>query len=194
MARVILTGACAAAVTVVIWVFANTGRTQGTSSVAPTPVNAIAAFERVTTVLESPRCMNCHPRGDRPSQGDDRHIHLMNVQRGPNDRGLAAMNCTTCHQEHNNDAAGVPGAPHWRLAPKAMGWSGLSRAQLCRTLLDRRKNGERDAAALVAHMNNDQLVLWAWQPGRGRTPPPLSTDEFKLALDLWARAGTPCPN
>src|SRR5215468_3838476 len=103
MARVILTGACAAAATVVIWVFANTGRTQGTSSVAPTPVNAIAAFERVTTVLESPRCMNCHPRGDRPSQGDDRHIHLMNVQRGAGDRGLPAMTCSACHQEHNND-------------------------------------------------------------------------------------------
>ena len=32
---------------------------------------AIAAFETVRTVLQSPRCVNCHPAGDVPLQGDD---------------------------------------------------------------------------------------------------------------------------
>jgi hypothetical protein len=158
---------------------------------------ALAAFARVASVLESPRCGNCHPRGDRPSQGPtpggDRHVHLMNVQRGPADRGLPAMGCPACHQGRNNDRAGVPGAPHWRLAPRSMGWTGLSRAELCRTLLDRSKNGGRSPEALLKHMTGDALVLWAWHPGARREPPPVSADDFKRALEVWVSAGTPCP-
>jgi hypothetical protein len=193
MARVIL-AAGAASIAAASWLFANSGASQGAKQLSPTKAEGVAAFERVATVLESPRCMNCHPRGDRPRQGDDRHIHLMNVQRGPNDRGLPAMTCSTCHQDHNNDMARVPGARHWRLAPRSMGWSGLTHAELCRTLLDRSKNGDRGARALMAHMTSDQLVLWAWQPGEGRTRPALSTADLKLALELWVGAGTPCPN
>lgn len=153
----------------------------------------LIAYERVASVLESPRCMNCHPRGDRPSQGDDRHVHLMNVQRGPANKGLPGMACSTCHQMRNNDAARVPGAPHWRLAPKSMGWTGLSRGELCRTLLDRGKNGGRTPAALVKHMTQDELVLWAWSPGAGRAPPPITAAELKSALEAWVDASTPCP-
>jgi hypothetical protein len=154
----------------------------------------VAAFERVASVLESPRCLNCHPRDDRPRQGDDRHVHLMNVQRGPNGQGMPAMRCSTCHQGHNNLAAGIPGAPHWHLAPKSMGWTGLSVGELCRTLLDRAKNGGRSVADLVQHMTSDPLVLWAWQPGANRSVPPLSQADLKIALDAWASAGAPCAN
>jgi hypothetical protein len=44
---------------------------------------SVAAFREVATVLHSARCMNCHTVGDRPRQGDDRHIHAQNVMRGP---------------------------------------------------------------------------------------------------------------
>jgi hypothetical protein len=152
------------------------------------------AFDRIASVLQSPRCMNCHPSGDRPTQGDDRHVHQMNVKRGADNTGWPAMHCATCHQAHNNDRAGVPGAPHWHLAPATMGWAGLGRPELCRGLLDPHKNGGRSVAALVAHMTGDPLVLWAWEPGRGRTMPPLSVAELKTALDIWTAAGTPCPN
>jgi len=160
----------------------------------PSAASGVAAFQRIATVLNSPRCLNCHPREDRPRQGDDRHVHLMNVQRGKDGKGLAAMRCSGCHQEHNNDAAGVPGAPHWHLPPRTMGWTGLSVGELCRTLLDPSKNGGRSVADLVEHMTTDALVLWAWRPGRDRTAPPLSTDELKSALEAWAKAGAPCPN
>jgi cytochrome c553 len=153
-----------------------------------------AAFAQVATVMQSPRCMNCHPRADRPSQGDDRQVHAMNVQRGPADRGLPAMNCVTCHQSRNNDRARVPGAPHWHLAPVSMGWTNLSVGDLCRTLLDRSKNGNRSVSDLVKHMTTDPLVLWAWEPGVGRSPPSVPRDEFKMVLELWAAAGAPCPN
>jgi hypothetical protein len=152
------------------------------------------AFGRIASVLQSPRCLNCHPRGDRPTQGDDRHTHLMNVQRGADGNGMPGMRCSTCHQEHNNDMAGIPGAPHWHLAPASMGWVGLSNAELCRTLLDRRKNGGRSVADLVTHMSGgDALVSYAWNPGGQRSPPPLSIAELKAALEQWAAAGAPCP-
>ena len=160
----------------------------------PSAASGVAAFQRIATVLGSPRCLNCHPREDRPRQGDDRHVHLMNVQRGEDGKGLAAMRCTGCHQEHNNEAAGVPGAPKWRLPPRTMGWTGLSVGELCRTLLDPTKNGGRSVADLVKHMTTDPLVLWAWRPGGDRTPPPLSAEEMNSALEAWAGAGAPCPH
>jgi hypothetical protein len=120
-------------------------------------------------------------------------VHQMNVQRGQSDTGVPAMRCSTCHQEHNNETLGIPGAPHWRLAPASMGWVGLNPRELCRTLLDRRKNGGRSVADLVAHMTGDPLVLHAWDPGANRSPPPLSIEELKTALDQWAKAGAPCP-
>jgi len=153
----------------------------------------LAAYDRFVAVLQAPRCLNCHPRGDRPHQGDDRHIHLMNVQRGADGYGMAVMRCPACHQQHNADMARVPGAPGWHLAPRSMAWEGLSKAGLCRMLLDRRRNGGRSVGDLVIHMTTDKLVLWAWSPGANRSLPPLTADEFKSALETWAKAGAPCP-
>ena len=50
-------------------------------------VESVKAFMKVYKVLMSPRCMNCHPAGDAPLQGDDSHIHTMNVVRGPDGNG-----------------------------------------------------------------------------------------------------------
>src|SRR4051794_17953211 len=111
----------------------------------------LEAFGRIASVLQSPRCLNCHPRGNRPTQGDDMHVHFLNVQRGPADHGVPAMRCSTCHQTHNNEEAGIPGAPRWGMAPVSMGWVGLSRGELCRTVIDRKKNGGRSLADLVEH-------------------------------------------
>jgi hypothetical protein len=192
MARAIAVGTGTAVVAGALWM-TSAGITKGTENSRDANTAALAAFERVASVLESPRCMNCHPRGDRPTQGDDRHVHLMNVQRGPSGKGMPAMACSTCHQGHNNDAAGIPGAPHWKLAPKSMGWTGLGRRELCQTLLDRSKNGGRTPTALLKHITGDALVRWAWNPGAGRSPPPISTEELKCALEGWVSAGAPCP-
>ncbi|RZM02756.1 MAG: hypothetical protein EOO88_56950, partial [Pedobacter sp.] len=40
-------------------------------------VASVKAFEKVYMVLKSPRCMNCHPAGDIPLQGEDSHLHSM---------------------------------------------------------------------------------------------------------------------
>src|SRR5205814_4369497 len=49
---------------------------------------SVEAFMQVYKVLMSPRCMNCHPAGDHPLQGDDSHMHIMNVQRGKDGKGV----------------------------------------------------------------------------------------------------------
>jgi hypothetical protein len=154
---------------------------------------SLQAFRRITEVLRHPRCLNCHPTGDFPRQADDRHRHRMLVQRGPDDRGTPALKCATCHQTVNTADGRVPGAPHWQLAPRSMGWEGLSDADLCRVLKDPAKNRGRSVEALVEHMTADRLVQWAWSPGE-RTPPPIGQREFHDLVRRWARTGAACPS
>jgi hypothetical protein len=150
-------------------------------------------FAPIAKVLREPRCMNCHPVGDRPRQGNDRHFHLQNVTRGVDGLGFVNMRCTTCHRDENNTFSGVPGAPNWHLAPLSMGWEGLNDAALCTVLKDKKKNGNRDVAALVEHMSSDKLVLWGWSPGGKRTPVSTPHEEFVKQLKAWEAANAPCP-
>jgi len=74
----------------------------------------------------------------------------------------------------------------------------LSSALVCRALIDRAKNNNLDAAALLKHNESEPLVMWAWNPGRRpdgsiRTLPPLSHAQFVAATRTWVKAGTPCP-
>jgi hypothetical protein len=153
---------------------------------------SLKAFARIAEVLRHPRCMNCHPMGDFPRQTDDRHRHRMLVARGPDGFGTPVMRCTTCHQTVNTADGRVPGAPHWHLAPRSMGWEGLNDGELCRALKDPKRNGQRTLSALVQHMTTDALVQWAWSPG-DRVPPPISQFEFHEAVKIWARTGAACP-
>jgi hypothetical protein len=154
-------------------------------------------------VLTSPRCINCHTATSHPQQGDDRHRHFASVVRGPEGKGVPALQCVTCHQESNADSTGVPGAHGWHLAPLSMRWqdpSGkvLSSAEVCRAVTDRAKNHGLDGPGLVKHHEEEPLVRWAFQPGRqidgtARTLPPLTHDQFVAATRKWVEAGTPCP-
>jgi len=165
----------------------------GASPSSPNTAAGEQAFRRLATVLMHPRCLNCHTLTDYPKQGDDRHAHLFRVSRGADDHGAAGLTCSTCHQNANNAASGVPGAPNWHLAPRSMAWEGLSVSQVCRTLKDPARNGARDVDALVAHLTGDPLVQWAWAPGADRTPPPLGQGEFHAVVRAWAEAGAGCP-
>src|ERR1700681_365017 len=81
-----------------------------------------ALFVEAGRVLQHPRCLNCHPVGERPTQGNDGHPHSPPVVRGPDDKGALGMRCTSCHQNANYEPSGVPGNPMWHVAPKAMAW------------------------------------------------------------------------
>jgi len=163
----------------------------------------LAAWDQVYSVLTHPRCINCHTATNYPQQGDDRHRHFANVVRGPEGKGVAALQCMTCHQETNADSTGVPGAHDWHLAPLSMRWqdeSGhiFSKAELCKALIDRTKNGNLGAAALLKHHTQEPLVHWAFGPGVGidgrpRTLPPLTQEQLVQATRKWVEAGMPCP-
>jgi len=170
---------------------------SGAPSAASDP---IASFETIRAVLQSPRCVNCHPNGDQPTQGDDRHIHQQSVQRGPSGRGAVGLACSTCHGKANPpDSYGAhmpPGvSTEWRLPPPEhrMVFAGRSSRELCLQLKDRRQNGGLDMAGLTHHMADDALTRWGWSPGYGRKPVPVSHDEFVRAFKAWASAGAPCP-
>jgi hypothetical protein len=155
---------------------------------------AAALFEEAGKVLQSPRCMNCHPAGNRPTQTDRMTPHQPLVVRG--EAGVGApggLACTTCHHEANFDAAGVPGNPKWQLAPIEMAWQGKSLGQICTQIKDPKLNGGKTMAELIHHMAEDELVGWGWNPGAGRTPAPGTQKQFGELIKAWADAGAACP-
>jgi len=155
-----------------------------------------AAFLQVYRVLTSPRCQNCHPAGDAPLQGDDSHVHLQNVKRGDDGHGVYGMRCDACHQTKNLAGEHMPpGNPKWSLPSpeQKMVFVGRSPGELCRQLKDPKQNGGRTLAALLDHVANDDLVGWAWNPGDGRTLPPLSRVETAAQMKVWVEGGAACP-
>jgi hypothetical protein len=155
-----------------------------------------AAFLQVYRVLTSPRCQNCHPAGDAPLQGDDSHVHIQNVKRGPDGHGLYGMRCDTCHQAANLPGAHMPpGNPKWSLPPAKMKmvFVGRPAGELCRQIKDPKQNGGRSLDALMDHIANDDLVGWGWNPGDGRTLPPLTRPETVAQLKIWIDGGAACP-
>jgi hypothetical protein len=158
-------------------------------------VESVEAFMEVYKVLMSPRCMNCHPSGDIPLQGDDSHLHTMLPRRGKDGKGVYAMKCSNCHQPTN--LAGLnkpPGHPNWKLPPANMKmvFQGRTPTQLAKQLVNPKTNGNKTLKQLIEHAD-DGLVKAGWDPGEGRTVPPLSHDEFKKAWITWIKKGAYSP-
>ncbi len=159
-------------------------------------VESVQAFMQVYKVLMSPRCMNCHPSGDRPLQGDDSHIHTMNVQRGKDGTGLYALKCSNCHQPENTPGLHTPpGNPKWHLPPSNMKmvFQGRSAHDLALQIMDYNRNGHKNKEQLLEHAR-DTLVKAGWQMGEGRTPPPLKYTAFVKVWDTWINKGGYAPN
>ncbi len=164
----------------------------------PHPDPSIAAFQEMMKVVAHKRCVNCHPAGDRPHQGEDSHVHNFGVQRGEDGHGTVALKCSTCHQKENNDFSGVPGAPHWHLAPRSMGWEGLSHREIALAMTDTEKNGGRSIEEIAKHLTEDPLVLWAFEPGLNhegvpREKPPISKEAYIEAVKKWVETGAKIP-
>jgi hypothetical protein len=161
--------------------------------IADDQARSIALFTEAGKVLQHPRCVNCHPATERPTQTDWMRPHQPLVIRGADGHGAAGMRCTTCHHADNFDPGHIPGHPDWHLAPATMAWQGRSLAQICSQIKDRSRNGGRDLVALIHHVSEDSLVGWAWAPGAGRTPAPGSQAEFGELMKAWAVSGAFCP-
>ena len=153
-----------------------------------------AAFLDIARVLQSPRCLNCHPVGDAPLNGDRGARHRMNVSRRSPSVGLG---CTTCHRGTNGRTLHSPPGvlPAWRMPPTEhpMVFQGKTPRALCEGLKDPAQNGGKSLAALREHSAHDPLVLWGWHPGPGRTTPPLSHEDFVARVDTWIAGGATCP-
>lgn len=158
----------------------------------------LKAFATVEQVFQHPRCSNCHVPGDQPLQFDSQTPHMMRVVRGPEGQGTPDLACTSCHGEANPptgfSAHAAPGAPHWAMPPpqQKMAWLGVPTAELCAMIQDRKRNGDRDLAAMLHHVSEDRLVLWGWNPGGNRVPVPVPHEQFVASFKTWMEAGAPC--
>jgi len=160
------------------------------SEAAPTTT---ALFDPIASVVTHPRCLNCH-QDSSPRQTDARLIHRPLVVRGIDGHGAPTQQCQTCHQATNTGDGVVPGVATWHLAPLSMLWEGRSKREICEQMKDPARNGgRRTGEQVIEHMRSDPLVLWAWNPGAGRTTPPLSHEKFLEVLEVWVNAGMPCP-
>lgn len=158
---------------------------------------AQALFAEMGKVLTHPRCMNCHPAGDRPRQNDDVHPHQPPVVRGADGFGAIGMRCMTCHGAKNFDFGGnrgsLPGHETWHLAPASMAWEGKSLTEICQQIKDPERNGGKSLSDLAEHNAHDGLVGWGWNPGPGRTPAPGTQAQFGDLTKAWIAAGAHCP-
>jgi hypothetical protein len=166
---------------------------QAFASIADDQQRSLALFEEAGKVITHARCVNCHPAGDRPAQGDDRRPHMPLVVRGADNFGAVGMRCTTCHGPANFDAARIPGNPAWHVAPIEMAWVGKSLGEICRQIKDPQRNGGKSMEELVHHMAEDSLVGWGWNPGVGREPAPGTQKEFGELIKAWSDTGAVCP-
>lgn len=172
------------------------------ASINDPQARAAALFTEAGKVLQHPRCVNCHPRTDRPLQGDAMQVHQPPVVRGggkiggKDGHGAVGMQCDTCHGTKNFAATKsftVPGHENWHLAPIEMAWEGRSLREICVQLKDRKRNGGKSMAQMVEHMAHDSLVGWGWQPGFGRTPAPGTQKQLGELIQAWVDAGAHCP-
>ena len=165
----------------------------GQSPPSDAVARSVALFREAGKVLQHPRCLNCHPVGDRPTQNDTMRPHIPRVVRGADGHGPPGLPCSACHHAANYDAAHVPGHTDWHLAPASMAWAGKSLGAICVQIKDPARNGGRDMAALLRHVSEDSLVGWAWSPGAGRTSAPGTQAEFGAVMRAWAESGAHCP-
>jgi hypothetical protein len=166
---------------------------QSFDAIADTAARSAALFTEAGKVLTSPRCVNCHPAGDRPLQGETHRLHQPPVARGSDGFGTASMRCATCHQGANFDPADMPGHPHWHLAPREMAWQDKTIGEICIQIKDPARNGGRSLQQILSHMATDTLVGWAWAPGFGRRPAPGTQQELGALIDAWIKSGAVCP-
>ena len=169
--------------------------------IADPQTRARALFTEAAKVITHPRCMNCHPADDHPTQGNEMHRHFPPVTRGDNGGGVPGNTCGACHMESNTNMfpgdrqaiRTLPGNPRWGLAPIEMAWQGKSVSEICRQMKDPKRNGGRSLELLHEHFAKDELVAWGWQPGDGRDPAPGTQQRLGELIRAWIDAGAGCP-
>jgi hypothetical protein len=125
-------------------------------------------------VFSHARCTNCHGR--------------VNMVTGANHAaGPAAQfsNCATsgCHTPKE----GFPPA-EWQVPPDSMSFAGKDAIAACATL---KKHVNAEQFLLL--VRTDELIHWAFNPGKGRVPAPGGYARFLGKGEEWAKGGSFCP-
>ena len=133
------------------------------STIADEGQRSQAYFTEFGKVLTHPRCLNCHPAGDRPHQGEHGRLHQPPVERGLDGFGYVSRRCPICHQQANFDPGRMPGHPEWHLAPFEMGWQDKSLHDICVQIKDpARLAADRSAISFITSAR----TRWSAGPGR----------------------------
>jgi hypothetical protein len=79
-----------------------------------------------------------------------------------------------------------------------MAWQGLTRQEIAEVILNPAKNGGKNHKSIIKHLTEDDLVLWAWNPGVNasgikREKPSVTEKEFKKAVKQWFADGAIIP-
>ncbi len=156
-------------------------------------------FLQMAVVIESPRCLNCHPAGRSPTQGDDMHLHTPPIVSDASGHGIPGLHCSACHSPSNEpinmpNIKVVPGNPAWSLAPAAFAWQHRTLHEICEQIKNPQRNGGRSLEKIHDHVAYDPLVGWAWHPGLGRKPAPMTQATFGKLVQHWINSGAECPS
>ena len=106
------------------------------SNIQNAQVRSRALFTEAAKVIMNPRCVDCHPAGEHPLQGNDQHVHMPAVSRGVGGEGVSGNTCSACHMDRNVDVMekasyqSIPGRPGWGLAPRDMAWVGKTMTEI----------------------------------------------------------------
>ena len=161
-----------------------------------------ALFTEAAKVIMNPRCMNCHPASDRPTQGNDMHpASAARSRAGPTAAAcpatpaapatwIATSRFSPASRPPSKACRGIR-AGAWRRSR----WRGkASRSgEICRQIKDPQRNGGRNLALLHEHLAHDDLVGWAWKPGPGRDPAPGTQERLGELVQAWIDSGATCP-
>jgi hypothetical protein len=167
-------------------------------SISDPAARSLALFQEAGRVIQSPRCLNCHPVERAPTQGDAMRPHNPPMVAGDSGHGPAAMPCFSCHTAANVRTWGerirsIPGDPKWALAPAEMAWQDRSLGAICAQIKNPAANGGKTLSQIHHHMAEDHLVGWAWNPGEGRAPAPGTQAQFGALIKAWIDTGAKCP-
>jgi len=179
--------------------FPEKGRRCGLSSsfrtLNATTAAPVSFLANIAPTFRHARCVNCHAVAPDNFQNDTSTSSNGGL---PSNHPVvsAATICASCHTDTllPNQGAVNPG---WHAAPATSDFRNRTDLQLC--LMAQFGGGnEPGLAAVLNHLTEDKLILWAVGdgrvPGGGTRPlaPPGNIDTWRAQVTAWVNAGLPC--
>ena len=136
------------------------------SSISDPAARSAAYFTELGKVLTSPRCLNCHPAGDRPRQGDTARLHQPPVERAPTASAFRPCDVPFAIRQRTSSPGGCRATLSGIL--RRARWLGKARRS-ARSALRSRIPRVTATARWRASLNISARTIWS--AGRGRPGP-----------------------